>query len=66
MGFITLGSAEKVVIRNLAGQEIAIKPGDITNRIQLPQSMMPPGLVDQLTIFEFASILDYLEGLAKK
>ena len=66
MGFITLESAEKVVIRNLVGQEIAIKPSDITSRIQLPQSMMPPGLVDQLTVFEFASMLDYLEGLAKK
>ena len=66
MGFITLESSEKVVVRNLVGQEIAIKPSDITSRIQLPQSMMPPGLVDQLTVFEFASMLDYLDGLAKK
>ena len=66
MGFITFESAEKISIRNIAAQEVTIATADITSRTKLPQSMMPPGLVDQLTIREFASLLDWLEALAKK
>jgi hypothetical protein len=28
--------------------------------------MMPPGLANGMTTFEFASLLDYLEALSKK
>ena len=66
MGFVTFESPEKLTIRNLAAQETTIAVADITNRTKLPTSMMPPGLVDQLTVREFASMLDYLEALAKK
>jgi putative heme-binding domain-containing protein len=66
MGFVTFESPEKITIRNLAAQETTIAAGDITSRTKLPTSMMPPGLVDQLTIREFSSLLDYLEALAKK
>ena len=64
--FVTFESAEKITIRTLAAQEVSINVADITSRTKLPQSMMPPGLVDQLTMREFASLLDYLEALAKK
>lgn len=66
MGFVTFESPEKVTVRNLVAQETTIAVADIANRTKLPQSMMPPGLVDQLTVREFASLLDYLEALAKK
>lgn len=66
MGFVTFESPEKVTVRNLVAQETTIAVADITSRTKLPQSMMPPGLVDQLTVREFASMLDYLEALAKK
>jgi putative heme-binding domain-containing protein len=66
MGFITFESADKLTIRNLAAQEVSVAVADITNRTQLPQSMMPPGLVDALSVYEFASMLDYLQGLVKK
>ncbi len=66
MGFVTFESADRLILRNLAAQEVPITVADITSRTKLPQSMMPPGTVDQLTLREFASLLDYLEALAKK
>ena len=39
---------------------------DIKERQKLPMSMMPPGLMLNFTVKEFASLLDYLEALAKK
>jgi putative heme-binding domain-containing protein len=66
MGFVTFESPEKLTVRNLAALETTIAVADITSRTKLPQSMMPPGLVDQITVREFASLLDYLEALAKK
>ena len=39
---------------------------DIAERVKLPISVMPPGLVDGLSVRELASLLDYLEALAKK
>jgi putative membrane-bound dehydrogenase-like protein len=66
MGFITLESADSVKVRNIAAQEFTYAVKDITKRDKLPMSMMPPGLVNNLTVREFASLLDYLEALAKK
>jgi putative heme-binding domain-containing protein len=66
MGFVTFESADKLTLRNLAAQEVSIAVADIASRTKLPQSMMPPGLVDGLTLREFASLLDYLEALAAK
>lgn len=65
MGFITLESAEEVKVRDIVGQEFTFKTGDIAKREKLPTSMMPPGLVNAATLYEFASLLDYLESLAK-
>lgn len=66
MAFVTFESAELVKARNIAGQEFAWKTADIVRRDKLPNSLMPPGLVNSLTIREFASLLDYLESLGKK
>ena len=66
MGFITLESAESVKLRNVAAQEFTFAVKDIKERQKLPISIMPPGLVNGLTVREFASLLDYLEALAKK
>lgn len=66
MGFVTTEAADKVVIRNIAAQEITIATKDIKKRDKLPTSLMPPGLMMGFTAKEFASLLDYLEGLAKK
>ncbi len=66
MGFITLEGANEVKLRNIAAQEFTFKTSDIQVRQKLPISMMPPGLLMNFTVKEFASLLDYLESLAKK
>lgn len=66
MGFITLEGANEVKLRNIASQEFTFKTADIQSRQKLPMSMMPPGLMMNFTVKEFASLLDYLEVLAKK
>jgi len=66
MGFITLEGATEVKLRNIAAQEFTFKTADIKERLKLPTSMMPPGLMTNFTVHEFASLLDYLESLAKK
>ncbi|MGV3661078.1 MAG: DUF7133 domain-containing protein [Prosthecobacter sp.] len=66
MGFITLEGATEVKLRNIAAQEFTFKTADIKERQKLPMSMMPPGLMMNFTVREFASLLDYLESLSKK
>ena len=66
VGFVTNEAGDKVTIRNVAAQEFTYTKTDIAKRDTLPISIMPPGLVGTLTVQEFASLLDYLEALAKK
>jgi putative membrane-bound dehydrogenase-like protein len=66
LGFITLESAAEVKLRNIAAQEFTFKTADITKRDKLPISIMPPGLMAGFSVHEFASLLNYLEALAKK
>ncbi|WP_395733143.1 discoidin domain-containing protein [Prosthecobacter sp.] len=66
MGFITLESADNVKLRNVAAQEFTFAVKNIKSRQKLPISIMPPGLMTNFTVHEFASLLDYLESLVKK
>lgn len=66
LGFVTFESAEKVTIRTITAQEFTYATADIAKRDKPPISMMPPGLVLNLTVREFSSLLDYLESLVKK
>jgi len=66
MGFVTFESASEVKIRTIAAQEFTLKTADLAKRDKLPNSLMPPGLVNNLTVREFASLLDYLESLSEK
>jgi putative membrane-bound dehydrogenase-like protein len=65
-GFVTLEAADKVVIRIVTAQEITIPVKNIVKRDKLDRSIMPEGLAGNLSVKEFASLLDYLEALAKK
>lgn len=65
-GFVTLEAADRVVIRIVTAQEITIPLKDIVKREKLERSIMPEGLAGNLNVKEFASLLDYLEALAKK
>ena len=66
MGFVVQESATEVTIRNQTGAEQKLAVADIQERQKLPTSLMPPGLMNQLTVKDFASLLDYLEVLAKE
>jgi putative membrane-bound dehydrogenase-like protein len=66
MGFVVREGSDKVTVRNVASQESTYDVKDIVKRETLPTSVMPPGLVNSLTVREFASLLDYLEALAAK
>lgn len=65
-GFITLEAADKVVIRIVTAQEFTLPVKDIVKREKMDKSIMPEGLAANLSVQEFASLLDYLEALAKK
>ena len=66
VGFVTREGADKITVRNVAAQESTYDVKDIVKRETLPTSLMPPGLVNNLTVKEFAGLLDYLESLAAK
>jgi putative heme-binding domain-containing protein len=65
VGFVTLESAESVTIRDAKGVETLLEKEEIEERVKVATSSMPTGLLEPLTVLEFASLLDYLESLAK-
>ena len=66
MGFVTDESGDSVTIRDIASVEHQFKKSDIVRRDTMPTSLMPAGLMQNFTVHEFASLLDYLEALVKK
>ena len=65
VGFITSETSEKVVMRNIAGEEFIIKASDIISREEIETSMMPAGLANALSFEEFASLITYLANQKK-
>ena len=67
MGFVTQEAADRIVVRDIAAQEHTLDPKLIAKREKNEQqSLMPPGLMNAMTVGDLASLLDYLEALAKK
>lgn len=64
-GFITQEAADTVTIRNVTAQEFVLKTSEIASRRKMDKSLMPDGLVAGIGVKDFASLLDYLEALAK-
>ena len=62
-GFITARDEKTISLRNITGISQTIKTGEIKEEGTLETSMMPPGLVNTLTLREFASLIDYLQSL---
>ncbi|MCE7059848.1 c-type cytochrome [Dyadobacter sp. CY343] len=60
MGFVSEESAEKLVLRDITGAVYTFKMSDITSRKELENSMMPPGLANELSYEEFASLITFL------
>ncbi|MEZ4850177.1 MAG: PQQ-dependent sugar dehydrogenase [Bacteroidia bacterium] len=61
-GFVSEESADKVVMRNIAGQVFTINTEDIISREELKTSMMPMGLANALSYEEFAALVTFLAG----
>ena len=59
-GFVTGESGGVVKMRNIIGQEFAIKEADIKGREELETSMMPTGLANSMSYEEFASLVEFL------
>ena len=64
-GFVSEESADKVVMRNIAGEVFTIKASDILSRKELETSMMPSGLANALSYEEFASLITFLSQQKK-
>ncbi len=65
-GFVVQEAADAVTIRNVAAQEIKIKTSEIASRKKMDKSIMPEGIVANLSLSDFASLLDYLQKLSKQ
>ena len=62
-GFVTARDEKLIEVRNVAGAIQKINAADVTKEEVLKTSMMPPGLVNTLTVQEFASLIEYLQSL---
>ncbi|MES2454697.1 MAG: heme-binding protein [Bacteroidota bacterium] len=65
MGFVTSETAEKIVMRDIAGQVSTIKTDDVLKRTEMETSMMPPGMANSLSYEEFASLITFLSEQKK-
>lgn len=62
-GFVVVEAANHVVIRDATGAEHDLAMDAIEERTTSPVSVMPAGLVDDLTAAEFAALVDYVVSL---
>ncbi|MCC9606438.1 discoidin domain-containing protein [Blastopirellula sp. JC732] len=64
--FVTSEAADEIVIRDEQGNEHKLDPDEIEARKKSEVSVMPVGLANEITLDEFASLLDYLQSLSAK
>ena len=64
VGFVTDEQGDEVTLRDITARKHTFKKADISTRTTSPVSMMPPALMNDFTVHEMASLLDYLESLA--
>ena len=62
-GFVTRDSNDEVQLRDLTGKVTAVPKASITRRAQIPGSMMPQGLIDNLSLDDFSSLVAFLESM---
>ncbi|MEZ6107498.1 MAG: discoidin domain-containing protein [Pirellulaceae bacterium] len=63
VGFVVSEQAERIVIRDAQGREHELPVEQIVFREQQTTSVMPEGLVDDLTPADLGALLDYLRTL---
>jgi putative heme-binding domain-containing protein len=66
VGFVTSEAADLLVMRDAQGAEHRVAKQAIDERTKLPTSVMPEGLVVDLSVAQFTSLLDYIEGMKVK
>ena len=59
-GFVTKRLSDQIELRNIAGIVTTIKAADVKEETLLPNSMMPPGLANGMSIEEFVSLVRFL------
>jgi putative heme-binding domain-containing protein len=62
-GFVTARDEQTIKLRNIAGVSQIIQTSAVDKEEVLDVSMMPAGLVNSLTLHQFASLIDYLQTL---
>ena len=63
VGVIAEDTPEQVIVRNEFGEEIRLKPEEITDRRRSNLSMMPEDIVNTMTEQELIDLLEYLSTL---
>lgn len=62
VGFVTKEAADAIEVRDATGKATTLKPDQIKKRTESEASIMPPGLVNNLSVEDFAALVAYLEG----
>ena len=62
-GFVTGESVDKIALRQTNGIPVSLRRADIEQRQKRPESMMPDGLVNNLTPEQLADLIAYLRSL---
>ena len=65
-GFVTDEQNDRVVLRDQNGKEHTLLKDDIEIRKKLPTSMMPNGILDEFTVFQASSLIEYLTEIADR
>ena len=60
VGFATETTADKIVLRDMAGAVTTVAMADVKEEKHLPMSMMPEGLANALSLEEFAALVHFL------
>ncbi|HEX4142672.1 MAG TPA: discoidin domain-containing protein [Pirellulales bacterium] len=63
-GFVTSEGADEITLRDAEGREIHLPVSQIEERKKQEISIMPEGLVKDLTVEEFGALISYVESLA--
>jgi putative heme-binding domain-containing protein len=63
IGFPVKESADELTLRDITGKVTVIKKSTITARTTLPQSIMPEGLTNSMTLDDFHALIAYLRSL---
>jgi putative heme-binding domain-containing protein len=66
IGFVTSEGADTIDLRNIIGQAMSLSVSDVVKQGNDSNSMMPPGLVNNLKPEELSALLAYFEQLVGK